>query len=169
MRAIFPVLAVLIAVGAGPSGCGLTAPDYRAPAAGTLDDKQLANVENQHLFLVLGCVYCISLIREVTPSGEYIDLYDRYGRDRDNPIARFLLKPGRYQFVASGYRFRGWPTTLMATVELEAGHKYAFMYDLCSAGFISLLLSPACRIIGDHLWLEDQTTGKVIARSPARW
>ncbi len=142
------VLAVVVVV----QGCAVA--EFRRDETVGMPDNELAIIYNRGF----SCPFCIERIVDLNDDEDITGLM--YDIDRHLSYDPIKLRPGRY-LIEGGRKPPKIPrASFSGEVTLRAGHTYRVVNDTC--------YTP-CAIFtgrGDYtstIWLEDTTTGEVIA------
>lgn len=116
------------------------------PGALNSPNEQIAILENRW-----GCPFCVDAIYLDSPD-KAIYIYDE--NERIENWSSFRLMPGRYVIAYSHYAHRRLIARADA-VDLKPGHIYRVDLNLC--------LLPCWGHSHHTIWIEDRTTGEVVA------
>jgi len=91
-----------------------------------------------------------------------------YDHVRDGDVNPFKLTPGTYLISFSYNEYKIGPVSGQGTVELKAGHVYRVEKETCYVAGVLLgkIFRGACTGRSPYtatLWIEDETTGEVVA------
>jgi hypothetical protein len=147
MRNIANSLVILL-IAAMLSGC-LSAGELKGYEGAELPDTELAIIKQSESI--------IKSIIKVNLDESLSDVYISQGYKYKNPIN---LSPGTYKILAKYHAHKIRTVGFSETVNLHPGHIYRVRIDDCYSTDSLFRDCPAYTAI---VWLEDQTTGKVIA------
>jgi hypothetical protein len=152
----FPIV-VAVALSLGGCATATTMTTMTATQGPDQSDAQLAVVDQQ------GCAQPIMLSDRILSCIVSIAKDDHlyYDDTRDNAII-VKLQPGEYLITYNDPYYKGRAfSSLPERVDLRPGHRYLIKEAPCQV----LMFLPCWPLRTTTLWIEDSTTGEVIART----